>query len=70
MWFLLNKVILTKNNLAKRQWNGCKKCAFYDSKKSIDHLFFPCPFARVIWTVVQYAFNIIPPSNVSNMFGN
>ena len=70
MWFLFNKVILTKDNLAKRQWNGCKKCVFCDSEESIDHLFFTCPFAHGLWTIVQYAFNIIPPSNVSNMFGN
>jgi hypothetical protein len=23
MWFLSNKVLLTKDNLAKRKWNGC-----------------------------------------------
>ena len=43
MWFLFNKVILTKDNLAKRNWNGCKKCVFCDSEESIDHLFFTCP---------------------------
>jgi hypothetical protein len=25
MWFLHQKVILTKDNLAKRNWTGCKK---------------------------------------------
>ena len=70
MWFHFNKVILTKDILAKRQWNGYKKCMFCDSKESIDHLFFTCPFAHGLWTIVQYALNIIPPSNVSNMFGN
>ena len=40
-----------------------------DSRDSIDHLFFTCPFAGAVWTLVQYAFNIIPPLNVSNMFG-
>jgi hypothetical protein len=28
MWFLSNKVLLTKDNLAKRNWNGCMKCVF------------------------------------------
>jgi hypothetical protein len=28
MWFLYNKVILTKDNLAKRRWTGCTKCVF------------------------------------------
>ena len=70
MWFLYNKVILTKDNLAKRNWNGCKKCVFCDSEESIDHLFFTCRFAHFLWTIVQYAFNIIPPANSTYMFGN
>jgi hypothetical protein len=28
MWFVYNKVILTKDNLAKRHWIGCTKCVF------------------------------------------
>jgi hypothetical protein len=27
IWFLRNRVILKKHNLAKRNWNGCRKCA-------------------------------------------
>jgi hypothetical protein len=70
MWFLHRKVILTKDNLARRNWNGCMKCAFCDSSESINHLFFDCPFAKLIWRVIQFTFNIVPPTNVTNMFGN
>jgi hypothetical protein len=28
MWFLSNRVLLTKDNLAKRKWIGCQKCCF------------------------------------------
>jgi hypothetical protein len=28
MWFLYKKVLLTKDNLAKRNWIGCKKMCF------------------------------------------
>jgi hypothetical protein len=70
MWFLYKKVILTKDNLAKRRWNGCKKCVFCDSQETIDHLFITCPFARLVWRVVHFTFNIPPPANVTNMFGN
>lgn len=67
MWFLYKKVILTKDNLAKRNWNGCKKCTFCDADESINHLFFDCPFTRLIWRTIQYTFNIPPPSNVTNI---
>jgi hypothetical protein len=70
MWFLHKKVILTKDNLARRNWNGCKKCVFCDSSESINHLFFDCPFAKLIWRVIQFTFNIPPPTNVTNMLGN
>lgn len=66
MWFLKNKVLLTKDNLAKRNWNGCQKFVFCDSLESIDHLFLSCPFARIIWRMVYFAYNIPPPSNIGN----
>jgi hypothetical protein len=70
MWFLQKKVLLTKDNLAKRNWTGCQKCCYCDALESIDHLFFECPFARVIWRMIHFAFNISPPDNVTDMFGN
>jgi hypothetical protein len=70
MWFLYKKVLLTKDNLAKRNWNGCKKCVFYDLEESIHHLFISCPFARLVWRVVEFTFNLPPPTNITNLFGN
>jgi hypothetical protein len=48
MWFLNRKEILTKDNLAKRNWTGCKKCAFCDEEETIEHLFLKCKFASLI----------------------
>jgi hypothetical protein len=28
LWYLKNGVVLTKDNLVKRQWKGCTKCCF------------------------------------------
>jgi hypothetical protein len=39
LWFLKRGVILTKDNLAKRNWNGSKQCAFCHENESIQHLF-------------------------------
>jgi hypothetical protein len=60
MWFINRKEILTKYNLAKRSWTGCKKCAFCDEEETIEHLFLKCKFARLIWRVVQFTFNMPP----------
>jgi cellulose synthase/poly-beta-1,6-N-acetylglucosamine synthase-like glycosyltransferase len=70
MWFVFKKVILTKDNLVKRNWHGCTKCCFCDQNETIDHLFISCPFARMIWRIVYMTFNIPPPSNITNLFGN
>jgi hypothetical protein len=70
MWFLHHKVILTKDNLAKRKWQGCKKCAFCDKDESIQHLFFECPLAKIIWRIIFMTFSLAPPKNITNLFGN
>ena len=31
---------------------------------------FLCPLAHVIWRIVHIAFNITPPTNIINLFGN
>jgi hypothetical protein len=70
MWFLSNKVLLTKDNLAKRSWMGCTKCCFCGEQESVEHLFLLCPFAKIIWRIVYFAYNLPPPSSITNMFGN
>ena len=70
MWFLYRKVILTKDNLAKRNWNGNKCCSFCDTEETIQHLFFECPLAKIVWRIVHMAINITPPKNITHLFGS
>jgi hypothetical protein len=70
MWFLNKKILLTKDNLAKRNWNGSKKCCFCEDEESVHHLFISCRFARFIWQIVFATFNLSPPSSITNLFGN
>jgi hypothetical protein len=70
MWFLHLKVILTKDNLTKRNWIGKETCCFCDNMESIQHLFFECPFAKIIWRIIHMTFYLTPPKNVTNLFGN
>ena len=60
-WYLRRGVILTKDNLAKRNWHGSKKCVFCTHDESIKHLFFHCEFARSIWSAVQIGSTLYPP---------
>jgi hypothetical protein len=45
MWFLRGKVLLAKDNLVKRKWNGCTKCCFCESKETVQHLYISCLFS-------------------------
>jgi len=39
LWYLKRGVVLTKDNLARRNWNGDTRCSFCHSPESIHHLF-------------------------------
>jgi hypothetical protein len=69
LWYLKKGVILTKDNLAKRNWKGSTKCCFCNHNETIQHLFFDCHVARFVWSTLFITFGINPPNNVANMFG-
>jgi hypothetical protein len=61
-------VILTKDNLARQQWKGSLKCCFCNLDEIIQHLFFDCQLAIIMWRIVQVSFNITLPLNIFHMF--
>jgi hypothetical protein len=36
----------------------------------VEHLFIYCPFAKLVWQAVYFTFNMTPPTNIKNLFGN
>ena len=68
MWYLYKGVILTKDNLARRQWQGDRRCCFYSSNESIQHLLFDCHYAKFMQRIVQVLFNLNPPNSIHNLF--
>ena len=68
-WYLRRGVILTKDNLAKRNWNGSKKCVFCHKDETIKR-FFECKFASSIWSIIQIDSTLYPPRSIVNIFGN
>ena len=70
MWYLQRGVVLTKDNLARRNWQGSKKCCFCTHDETIRHLFFQCNFSRSTWSVIQIASSLYPPTSVANIFGH
>jgi hypothetical protein len=68
IWYLIKGIALTKDNLAKRRWKGSLKCSFCNMDEFTQRLFFYCPYARLVWRVIQVSFNITPPLNIHHMF--
>jgi hypothetical protein len=65
MWFLNNKVLLTKDNLVKRNWKSCQKCCFCNKSETVQHLFLTCPFAKIIWRMTYLTYNLPPSANIT-----
>jgi hypothetical protein len=56
MWLVEQQAILTKDDMLRRRWQGDPACYFCDDDETIDHLFFGCPIAKVIWGVMAICF--------------
>jgi hypothetical protein len=68
MWYLRRGVILTKDNLVKRNWQGSKTCCFCHKEEIIKHLFFDCRFACSIWSFIQVVTGLLKHYNIGHMF--
>jgi hypothetical protein len=69
LWFLQKGVVLTKDNLAKRNWKGSQKCTCCNMNETIQHLFIECPLSKTIWRIIFFATNLTPPRSIGHMFG-
>jgi hypothetical protein len=66
MWLIQLNAILTKDNLARRKWQGDKRCSFCNEDESIVHLFFDCYLARYIWSLIAWVIGgSCRPSNLT-----
>jgi hypothetical protein len=52
LWLIWHNAIATKDNMKKRKWVGNYACSFCSSDESINHLFFACPAAKYMWSIV------------------
>jgi hypothetical protein len=71
MWFLHPVECFSQRIIwPKESGKVAKKCCFCNQDESIQHLFFVCPMAKVVYRIVYMDFNIIPPKNINNLFEN
>ncbi|WVZ50605.1 hypothetical protein U9M48_001845, partial [Paspalum notatum var. saurae] len=53
VWGFAKGVILTKDNLAKRNRKGRTNCEFCSKQETIQHLFFECHYAKFLWRAIH-----------------
>lgn len=68
MWYLKKGVILTKDNLAKRNWHGDRACSLCHVNESIQHLFLDCAYAKFLWRLVHCVFDLTKPTTIAELF--
>jgi len=68
MLYLKRGVILTKDNLVKRNWHGNTCCCFCNFNESIQHLFFDCFYAKFLWRSIHMLFGIVVPINMTELY--
>jgi hypothetical protein len=56
MWLIEQKVVLTRDNTLRRNWQGTLIVIFIMPLKPPIHLFFECPIARVTWRFIAICF--------------
>jgi hypothetical protein len=69
MWYLHRGIVLTKDNLVKRNWHGSERCCFCSDNETTQHLFFDCHVAKFLWRLVHITFGLQPPTSFIHMFG-
>ena len=70
LWHLQKGVLLTKDNLRRKNWKGSQNCSYCICNETIKHLFFDFQHAKVIWRTVQVATGLTPPRSVTHMLEN
>ena len=70
LWFLQKEVVLTKDNLARKNQKGSQKCVGCNLNESIQHLFLDCHYARMVWRMVYLATGLTQPKSIRHLFGS
>jgi hypothetical protein len=68
LWLVSQNAILTRDNLVKRKWKGSTMCAFCSENETSHHLFFDCPTAKYIWSLIAYSLGADCRPNSLNQF--
>ena len=58
LWQIFNNKLQVGFSLIKRGWKGDGKCCVCNVLENVNHLFFECPLARMLWAILKEAFDL------------
>uniref|UniRef100_A0A0A9D1B7 Reverse transcriptase zinc-binding domain-containing protein n=1 Tax=Arundo donax TaxID=35708 RepID=A0A0A9D1B7_ARUDO len=67
LWLISRNTFLTMDNLLKKGWSRVNQCYFRGRLEIVDHLFFQCPIAEFICSVIGCCFGSrLTPTSISD----
>jgi hypothetical protein len=61
-------VVLTKDNLARKNWKGSQKCVGCNLNEMVQHLIMDCHYARMDWRMVYLTTSLTQPKSIRHIF--
>jgi hypothetical protein len=58
LWQILNNKLQAAVNLAKRGWKGSTSYYLCGCLEDIDHIFFECHLAKLVWAMIVEIFHL------------
>jgi len=58
LWQVFNNKLQVAQNLVKKKWKGDVNCFLCGEVESVDHVFFTCHLATLIWSMIREVFNL------------
>ena len=70
LWFIHRGVIVTKDNLVRRNWHVNEKCCYCSNNETIQNLFLSFIYmAKLIWRIIHTTLGLQKTKNVIHIFG-
>lgn len=58
LWQMFNNKLQVAMSLIKRGWKGTGRCCICNASETIDHIFFHCYLAKLLWGIIKEVFHL------------
>lgn len=58
LWQMVNNKLQVAMNQVKKKWKGDINCCLCGCVESVDHVFFQCHLARLVWCIIREVYHL------------